>query len=107
MSGSERLSDLMIDARTASATGACHVGFLCNADIPSKDGGTDQDRPRPTSATCAPEDLLLVPSFPPDVGILDWHRHTELTDSGRQPSDVARHPLTLGYTCLILVKRRW
>jgi NTE family protein len=25
-----------------------------------------------------PEDLLLVPPFPPDMGILDWHRHTEL-----------------------------
>jgi hypothetical protein len=27
-----------------------------------------------------PEDLLLVPPFPPDMGILDWHRHTELMD---------------------------
>jgi len=27
-----------------------------------------------------PEDLLMVPSFPPDMGILDWHRHTELMD---------------------------
>jgi NTE family protein len=25
-----------------------------------------------------PEDLLLVPPFPADMGILDWHRHTEL-----------------------------
>ena len=25
-----------------------------------------------------PEDLLLVPPFPPGMGILDWHRHTEL-----------------------------
>jgi NTE family protein len=25
-----------------------------------------------------PEDTLLVPPFPPDMGILDWHRHTEL-----------------------------
>jgi NTE family protein len=24
------------------------------------------------------EDLLLVPPFPADMGILDWHRHTEL-----------------------------
>jgi hypothetical protein len=28
-----------------------------------------------------PEDLLLVPPFPLDMGILDWHRHTELVDS--------------------------
>ena len=28
-----------------------------------------------------PEDLLLVPPFPQDMGILDWHRHTELMDS--------------------------
>jgi NTE family protein len=28
-----------------------------------------------------PEDLLLVPPFPPGMGILDWHRHTELMDS--------------------------
>ena len=28
-----------------------------------------------------PDDLLLVPPFPQDMGILDWHRHTELTDS--------------------------
>jgi hypothetical protein len=27
------------------------------------------------------EDLLLVPPFPQDMGILDWHRHTELMDS--------------------------
>jgi len=27
-----------------------------------------------------PDDLLLVPPFPPDMGILDWHRHTELMD---------------------------
>ena len=27
-----------------------------------------------------PEDLLLVPPFPQDMGILDWHRHTELMD---------------------------
>jgi NTE family protein len=27
-----------------------------------------------------PEDLLLVPPFPADMGILDWHRHTELMD---------------------------
>lgn len=26
------------------------------------------------------EDLLLVPPMPPDIGILDWHRHTELLD---------------------------
>jgi NTE family protein len=25
-------------------------------------------------------DLLLVPPFPQDMGILDWHRHTELMD---------------------------
>ena len=28
-----------------------------------------------------PEDLLLVPPFPQDMGIIDWHRHTELMDS--------------------------
>ncbi|TMJ69053.1 MAG: cyclic nucleotide-binding domain-containing protein [Alphaproteobacteria bacterium] len=28
-----------------------------------------------------PEDLLLVPPCPQDMGILDWHRHTELADS--------------------------
>jgi NTE family protein len=28
-----------------------------------------------------PDDLLLVPPFPQDMGILDWHRHTELMDS--------------------------
>ena len=27
-----------------------------------------------------PDDLLLVPPFPQDMGILDWHRHTELMD---------------------------
>jgi NTE family protein len=26
------------------------------------------------------DDLLLAPPFPPDMGILDWHRHTELMD---------------------------
>jgi hypothetical protein len=26
------------------------------------------------------EDLLLVPPFPQDMAILDWHRHTELMD---------------------------
>ncbi|HEU4380460.1 MAG TPA: patatin-like phospholipase family protein [Hyphomicrobiaceae bacterium] len=25
-----------------------------------------------------PEDLLLVPPIPPDLGLLDWHRHSEL-----------------------------
>ncbi len=25
-----------------------------------------------------PDDLLLVPPMPPDLGLLDWHRHTEL-----------------------------
>jgi NTE family protein len=25
-----------------------------------------------------PDDLLLVPPFPQDMGILDWHRHSEL-----------------------------
>jgi NTE family protein len=28
-----------------------------------------------------PEDLLLVLPFPPDMGMLDWHRHTELMDA--------------------------
>ena len=28
-----------------------------------------------------PDDLLLVPPFPQDMGILDWHRHTELMDT--------------------------
>jgi NTE family protein len=28
-----------------------------------------------------PEDLLLVPPFPQDMGIMDWHRHTELMDN--------------------------
>jgi NTE family protein len=28
-----------------------------------------------------PDDLLLVPPLPPGMGILDWHRHTELADS--------------------------
>ena len=27
-----------------------------------------------------PEDLLLVPPFPPDMGILEWNRHSELMD---------------------------
>lgn len=27
------------------------------------------------------DDLLLVPPLPEDMGILDWHRHTELMDS--------------------------
>jgi hypothetical protein len=27
-----------------------------------------------------PDDLLMVPPFPQDMGILDWHRHTELMD---------------------------
>ena len=31
-----------------------------------------------------PEDLLLVPPFPPDMGILDWHRHTELMHTSYQ-----------------------
>jgi NTE family protein len=26
------------------------------------------------------DDLVLVPPCPPDMGILDWHRHTELAD---------------------------
>jgi NTE family protein len=26
------------------------------------------------------EDLLLVPPFPQDMGVMDWHRHTELMD---------------------------
>jgi NTE family protein len=26
------------------------------------------------------DDLLLVPPFPQDMGIMDWHRHTELMD---------------------------
>jgi NTE family protein len=26
------------------------------------------------------EDLLMVPPVPPDMGMLDWHRHTELMD---------------------------
>jgi hypothetical protein len=26
------------------------------------------------------DDLLLVPPFPQDMAILDWHRHTELMD---------------------------
>jgi NTE family protein len=25
-----------------------------------------------------PDDLLLVPPLPPDMGVLDWHRHSEL-----------------------------
>ena len=25
-----------------------------------------------------PDDLLLVPPMPHDLGLLDWHRHTEL-----------------------------
>jgi NTE family protein len=25
-----------------------------------------------------PDDLLMVPPMPPNIGILDWHRHTEL-----------------------------
>jgi len=28
-----------------------------------------------------PDDLLLVPPCPQDMGILDWHRHTELMDN--------------------------
>ena len=28
-----------------------------------------------------PEDLLLVPPLPQGMGILEWHRHTELVDS--------------------------
>jgi hypothetical protein len=28
-----------------------------------------------------PEDLLLVPPCPQDMGILDWHRHSELMES--------------------------
>lgn len=27
-----------------------------------------------------PGDLLLVPTFPADMGLLDWHRHTEMLD---------------------------
>ena len=27
-----------------------------------------------------PEDLLLVPPIPDDMGILDWHRHAELVE---------------------------
>jgi NTE family protein len=27
------------------------------------------------------EDLLLVPPIPDDMGILDWHRHTELVET--------------------------
>jgi NTE family protein len=28
-----------------------------------------------------PEDLLLIPPLPQDMGVLDWHRHTELMQS--------------------------
>jgi NTE family protein len=27
-----------------------------------------------------PDDLLMVPPVPQDIGVLDWHRHTELMD---------------------------
>jgi NTE family protein len=26
-----------------------------------------------------PEDLLIAPPLPEDVGVMDWHRHAELT----------------------------
>jgi NTE family protein len=28
-----------------------------------------------------PDDLLLVPPIPPDMGILDWHRHSDLVET--------------------------
>jgi NTE family protein len=28
-----------------------------------------------------PDDTLLVPPIPPDMGFLDWHRHKELFES--------------------------
>jgi NTE family protein len=31
-----------------------------------------------------PDDLLLTPPIPPDMGILDWHRHTELMQAAHQ-----------------------
>jgi NTE family protein len=31
-----------------------------------------------------PEDLLLVPPIPEDMGILDWHRHTELVEAAHR-----------------------
>ncbi|MGQ0672023.1 MAG: patatin-like phospholipase family protein [Hyphomicrobium sp.] len=29
-----------------------------------------------------PDDLLLVPPIPPEIGFLDWHRHRELYEAG-------------------------
>jgi len=47
-----------------------------------------------------PEDVLLVPPVPDDMGILDWHRHTELVRSAywwgleeMRRLQRARHPL--------------
>ena len=47
-----------------------------------------------------PDDLLLVPPFPQDMGILDWHRHTELVRNAYwwgleevQRLKRARHPI--------------
>jgi NTE family protein len=39
-----------------------------------------------------PSDLLLTPPMPPDMGILDWHRHTELMEAAHHwgRSEIAR-----------------
>jgi hypothetical protein len=39
-----------------------------------------------------PSDLLLTPPLPPDMGILDWHRHTELMEAAHHwgQSEIAR-----------------
>ena len=50
--------------------------FVCIADIPSNLANRQE-----FERHLRPEDLLLVPPFPPDMGILDWHRHTELMEA--------------------------
>ena len=52
-----------------------------------------------------PDDVLLVPPIPPNMGILDWHRHTELCERAYQWGfeEIARlrgagHPLVSNLT---------
>ncbi|HEX9881731.1 MAG TPA: patatin-like phospholipase family protein [Hyphomicrobium sp.] len=54
-----------------------------------------------------PEDLLMVPPIPEDMGILDWHRHTELVEAAHRwgLQEMARvhargHPIAAAVTSL-------
>ena len=54
-----------------------------------------------------PEDLLMVPPIPEDMGILDWHRHAELVEAAHRwgLQEMARvhargHPIAAAVTSL-------